>query len=120
MTTTPVIIPIASGKGGVGKSVFTANLAMALAKLGHATIAIDLDLGGSNLYSFLGLPNDYPGIGDYLKARYGELEAMLVQTNMANLKFLPGDVRSPLMANIPYAQKTRLIFKNKPPMIHLQ
>ena len=109
MTTSPLIIPIASGKGGVGKSVLTANLAMALAKLGHATIAVDLDLGGSNLYSFLGLPNDYPGIGDYLKARYRELDALLVPTPIASLQFLPGDVRSPLMANIPYAQKMRLI-----------
>jgi hypothetical protein len=25
--------------------------------MGHSTIAVDLDLGGSNLHTFLGLPN---------------------------------------------------------------
>jgi Mrp family chromosome partitioning ATPase len=63
----PVIIPIASGKGGVGKSFLAANLAMALAQSGHRTIAADLDLGGSNLHSFLGLPNRHPGICDFIR-----------------------------------------------------
>ena len=39
------IIPIAGGKGGVGKTFVAANLAVALAKRGHSTIAVDLDLG---------------------------------------------------------------------------
>ncbi len=105
------IIPIASGKGGVGKSMFTANLAIALAELGHETVAVDLDLGGSNMYSFLGLGNEYPGIGDYLKARNPrlELDDLLVPTGIPNLRFLPGDVQTPFMANIPYAQKMRFI-----------
>ena len=46
MTPLKTIIPIASGKGGVGKSIFSANLAIALARLGHPTVAVDLDLGG--------------------------------------------------------------------------
>ena len=103
------IIPIASGKGGVGKTFLTANLAIALAEMGHSTVAVDMDLGGSNLYSLLGIPNRFPGIGDFLKARSAELEQMLVSTETPNLKFLPGDGRSPFLANIPYAQKIRLI-----------
>jgi len=103
------IIPIASGKGGAGKSFLTANLAIALAQMGHPTIAVDLDLGGSNLYSFLGLKNHFPGIGDFLKARIADLPELLVPTGTANLKFLAGDGRTPFLANIPYAQKIRLI-----------
>ena len=52
-----VIIPVASGKGGVGKSIVTANLAVSLANSGYSTVAVDLDLGGSNLHSYLGLLN---------------------------------------------------------------
>ena len=37
------IIPIASGKGGVGKSFLGANLSIALAQFGHDTVVIDLD-----------------------------------------------------------------------------
>jgi len=106
---TPTIIPIASGKGGVGKTFFTANLAIALAEMGHPTIAVDADLGGSNLHFSLGLPNRFPGIGSFLKARSAELEEMLVTTEIPNLYFLPGDGTSPFMANISHAQKIRLI-----------
>jgi len=103
------IIPIASGKGGVGKTFFAANLAIALAEMGHTTIAVDMDLGGSNLHSLLGLGNRFPGIGDFLKARIAELAELLVSTEIPNLQFLPGDGLSPFMANIPHAQKIRLI-----------
>ena len=109
----PKIIPIASGKGGVGKTFLAANLAIALAEAGHPTIAVDMDLGGSNLHSFLGLPNRFPGIGDFLKARSAELEELLVDTATPNLRFIPGDGLSPFLANIPYAQKMRLISKVK-------
>jgi flagellar biosynthesis protein FlhG len=103
------IIPIASGKGGVGKSMLTANLAIALAELGHSTVAADLDLGGSNLHTMLGLPNKYPGIGDYLKGNQPSLQTLVVPTSYANLRFLPGDGRTPFMADIPFGQRLTLM-----------
>ena len=103
------IIPIASGKGGVGKSVITANLAVNLAERGYKVIAADLDLGGSNLHTCLGLDNNNPGIGDYLRAHQGVLDELLVQTSIKNLQFLPGDARSPLMANLHASHKTKLL-----------
>jgi len=63
------VIPVAAGKGGVGKTQIAANLAIALAQAGEKTIVVDLDLGGSNLHTHLGLPNRNPGLGDYLRAR---------------------------------------------------
>lgn len=105
----PVIIPVASGKGGVGKSFIAANLAMALAEAGHRVIAADLDFGAANLYSFLGLSNRNPGIGDFIKARCAELEELLVPAENANLFFLPGDGKTPFMANMAYAQKIKLM-----------
>jgi flagellar biosynthesis protein FlhG len=109
MDTDTIVIPLASGKGGVGKSFLTANLAIALAKMGHATVAVDMDLGASNLHSHLGLVNRFPGIGDFLKARCAGIEDLLVPTEIPNLQFLPGDGMAPFMANIPYAQKVRLL-----------
>jgi flagellar biosynthesis protein FlhG len=103
------IIPIASGKGGVGKSIFAANLAIALARLGHSTIAVDMDLGGSNLYTCLGMPNTYPGIGDFLKPKTVDFRDLPVQTPIPNLKFLPGDGRTPFMANLSYEQRLILL-----------
>ena len=86
-----IIIPIASGKGGVGKSFMAANIAIALAGLGKKVIAADLDFGGSNLHTCFGMHNTHPGIGDYLRAKYGKLEDLLVNTNTDNLQFLAGD-----------------------------
>jgi flagellar biosynthesis protein FlhG len=109
MDSKPFFIPIASGKGGVGKSILAANLAVALANTGHSVVAIDLDLGGSNLYSYLGLENTYAGIGDYLISKKGKLIDYLVQTNIPNLRYLAADHRITFLANIAFAQKVKLI-----------
>jgi len=49
------IITISSGKGGVGKTNFTVNLAIALAKLGNKVTIIDADLGLANVDVILGI-----------------------------------------------------------------
>jgi flagellar biosynthesis protein FlhG len=105
----PTIIPIASGKGGVGKSFVAANLAMALAALGKRTVAVDLDLGGANLHTFFGLSNQFPGIGEFLKTQDTRLQELLVCCKNANLKFLPGDGRTPFLANMTFVQKRKLV-----------
>ncbi len=104
----PTFIPVASGKGGVGKTFLTANLAAALAEMGKQVIAVDLDLGGSNLHTYLGLGNTHPGIGDYLNSG-GSLQDLLVPTAWEQLQFLPGDGRTPFLANLPHAQKQKLL-----------
>ena len=49
------IIGIASGKGGVGKSSVTANLAVALAQAGHVVGVLDADIWGFSIPRLLGL-----------------------------------------------------------------
>jgi septum site-determining protein MinD len=51
------IIVITSGKGGVGKTTVTANLGMALARLGRKVALVDADFGLRNLDLLLGLEN---------------------------------------------------------------
>lgn len=48
---------ITSGKGGVGKTTSTANIGVALSKLGKKTVVIDADIGLRNLDVILGLEN---------------------------------------------------------------
>ena len=49
-------IAVASGKGGVGKSTVTANLAVALAGQGYAVALIDADVYGPTIPLMMGLP----------------------------------------------------------------
>ncbi len=51
------VICVTSGKGGVGKSTVTANVATALAMKGYKVVAIDADIGLRNLDLILGLEN---------------------------------------------------------------
>jgi ATP-binding protein involved in chromosome partitioning len=54
---------IASGKGGVGKSSITANLAVALAATGRCVGVLDADIWGFSLSRLLGIHGDVEAIG---------------------------------------------------------
>jgi flagellar biosynthesis protein FlhG len=99
------IIPIASGKGGVGKTVLAANLALALADGGRRTVAVDLDLGGSNLHTCLGIRNINPGVGNLLADSAFRFKDIIVRTQYQNLMFAPGDVLVPGLSAITHAQR---------------
>lgn len=49
------VIVVASGKGGVGKTVVTANLGVALAKFGKNVVILDADVAMANLELILGM-----------------------------------------------------------------
>lgn len=51
-------IVVASGKGGTGKTMFTANIGAMLAKNGHKVCLIDMDHGLRNLDLYLGLEDN--------------------------------------------------------------
>jgi flagellar biosynthesis protein FlhG len=48
-------IAVGGGRGGVGKSVLSVNLATYLAQLGRSVVLVDADIGGANLHTVLGL-----------------------------------------------------------------
>jgi ATP-binding protein involved in chromosome partitioning len=52
------VIAVTSGKGGVGKSTLTANLAVALAARGLAVGVVDADVHGFSIPGLLGIPAD--------------------------------------------------------------
>lgn len=55
------ILAISSGKGGVGKSTVTANLAVLLAGRGYTVGVLDADVGGFSMPQLLGIDSDIEG-----------------------------------------------------------
>ena len=51
------VLAVASGKGGVGKSSVTTNLAVSLAQPGHKVAAVDADVWGFSMPRMLGIRN---------------------------------------------------------------
>lgn len=104
------IIPIASGKGGVGKSLLSANLAIALGKAGKKVLLVDLDLGASNLHLVIGQQAPKKGIGTFLTGTE-DFDAIITDTDYENVQFIAGDSEIPGMSSIKTAQKNSLVKK---------
>lgn len=103
------IVPVAGGKGGVGKTILTVNLGAAMARRGKTVILIDLDLGSSNLHTCLGIKNRFPGIGDYIMDNSLSLDSLIIESGIPRLYFIPGDALVPGTANISYFKKKKLL-----------
>ncbi len=102
------ILPIASGKGGVGKSLISANLAIAFAQAGKKVVLADLDLGASNLHLLIGYRAPKTGIGTFLGDLRSDFSRVVVDTDIPNLRFIPGDAEIPGSANLKPAQVSAL------------
>ncbi len=88
--TTPLIVAIGGGKGGVGKSLVTANLAVRLAATGMRVVAVDLDIGGANLHTYFGISHPKCHLADTLVYRRKSLEEILIQTPVEQVRLVAG------------------------------
>ena len=103
------IIPVASGKGGVGKSLIAANLGVAFAQAGQRVILVDLDLGASNLHLVLGHQSPKTGIGTFLNDIRSDFNGVITDTDIRGLRFIPGDTEIPGTANLRSQQLKALV-----------
>lgn len=103
------IIPIAGGKGGVGKSVIAVNMALSMALFGKKTVLVDLDLGGSNIHTILGVKNVNAGIGNFISGRTFSMNDLVCPTTWENLYYVPGDVLVYGIGELTKATKNRII-----------
>ncbi len=88
------VLTITSGKGGVGKTTTTANLAIALAKHGMRVVCMDMDIGLRNLDLVLGLES---------RILYDVID--VVEGNVRLRQALIKDLRVPGLQLLPAAQK---------------
>ncbi len=103
------LIPVAGGKGGVGKSILSLNLAVSLAKKCKRTVLCDLDLGGANLHTMLGLKNNQPGLGTYITKQENDFSNLIQATGIPDLQFIAGDCLYPGVANMDFFTKKKIV-----------
>ena len=105
----PTIWAVGGGKGGVGKSVLSTILALWLARMGKRTIIVDVDLGGANVHTLLGIKSPPKTINDYITKKYPRLEDICIETGVTNLRLLSGASEILSLANLQFAQKVKII-----------
>ena len=84
------VVTFTSGKGGVGKTTATANVACALAGLDKKVVCIDGDIGLRNLDVVLGLENRIVyDLVDVVEGRCRLRQAMIHDKRLENLYLIP-------------------------------
>jgi flagellar biosynthesis protein FlhG len=103
------IIAVGGGKGGIGKTLLSANLAIALAQRGYRVVGVDADLGGANLHTCLGVSQPKWTLSDFVNRRAGRLEDVTVPTSVERLSLIAGAQDALDAANLKYQQKLKLL-----------
>ena len=84
------VIVITSGKGGVGKTITTANIGIGLSKLGKRVVVIDTDLGLRNLDVVLGVENRIVyNLVDVIEGKCRLKQALITDQRFPDLFLLP-------------------------------
>jgi flagellar biosynthesis protein FlhG len=100
---------IGGGKGGVGKSLVTANTSICLALMGYKVVTIDLDLGGANIHTCLGIPIPEMTLSDYVSGKVKNISELIVPTPIQNLQVISGAQDELGMANLKNMHKNKIL-----------
>lgn len=104
---------IGGGKGGVGKSLVTANTSICLALMGYKVITVDLDLGGANMHTCLGVPIPEKTLSDYISKKVHNINDLVVKTPIKNLSIISGAQDDLGIANLKGMHKNKILSKLK-------
>ncbi len=92
-----VILAVTSGKGGVGKTSLSVNLACEFSRRGHRTIIVDTDLGLANAHIIAGM-KPVRTLSDYIEGK-AEL-SQIIEDGPCKVKFISGGSGVKDMANL--------------------
>jgi flagellar biosynthesis protein FlhG len=105
------IITIGGGKGGVGKSIISSNLAVAMAQNGHRVVLVDCDLGAANQHVLFGIDRPQPGLQALIDRQIDSLVPAMTPTALPNLHLVAGTGAAVGAANISHGEKQRIMKK---------
>ena len=84
------IVAVGGGKGGVGKSLISTNLAVSLARSGARVVMLDADLGAPNLHTMFGIMRPPRTVEDFLAGRSASLHEVALDTPVPGLRLICG------------------------------
>lgn len=102
---------VGGGKGGIGKTILTANMAVYLSWLNKRVVVVDLDLGGSNLHTSLGVDAPSHTLSDLITGKVENIHDLLQPTPIRNLQIISGAQDPMGITNLRHIQKARLMRK---------
>ena len=102
------VITVTSGKGGVGKTSVSVNLAITLSKMGKKVILLDADFGLANIEIMLGVRPRY-NLADLMFK--GKEMKDIITYSPENIGFISGGSGINEMANLTKDQVSHLIEK---------
>src|SRR5512142_2147899 len=103
------VVSIGGGKGGIGKSLISANLGIELARRGKKVVLVDADLGGANLHTTLGIDLPRRTLSDFIERKVARIEDVVTPTGIENLGLVSGALDHLDAANPKYAQQMRFL-----------
>jgi flagellar biosynthesis protein FlhG len=102
------VVTVTSGKGGVGKSNVSVNLALALSRLGNRVIILDADFGLANVEVMLGIRPRY-NLADLMF--HGKSLSDIITVGPENIGFISGGSGIQELTNLTRDQIVYLIQK---------
>ncbi len=110
----PAIIAVGGGKGGVGKSMLAANLAIYLQQRGLRCLALDMDLGSSNLHTYFGMNKPAFSLSDAFQHEDLVFSDLVAKTNLNELFLMnAGELPAIRQMDDPqYAERFQWLFAN--------
>jgi flagellar biosynthesis protein FlhG len=103
------IIAVGGGKGGVGKTVMTASIGVALASTDKEVVMVDADLGGANLHTVMGMLEPERTFFDFYTLNVDDISEIILPTHVKGLHLISGACGTLGLANPKYQQKLRFI-----------
>jgi flagellar biosynthesis protein FlhG len=103
------IITVAGGKGGVGKTIVSTSLAIALIQSHASVVLVDADLGGANLHTLMGIDLPEKTLHDFILRRVKSLSEILLASPINGVQLICGAAGTTGFANIEYNEKLKVI-----------
>ena len=86
----PAILAVGGGKGGVGKSIISSNLAAVLSRFGLRVLVVDLDLGCANLHTHFGVPMPRRTLADFILHKTHSFRDIILPAPVQGVAFVAG------------------------------